>query len=155
MAFGGALVAAALGALLWLATCAHEERKPDPPAEGSGPTGTPRGSSAATPASSPAASSAPLPSGEPALMAELRAVVDSDPSRALALAAAAEQAAPASPLADERAWLKMRALVHLGRIGEARGEARRFFAEHPQSPYGERVARLTGAHPRPRPGPQP
>ncbi len=44
---------------------------------------------------------------------------------------------------------EMRALVRQNRISEARARARSFFAEHPASPLGPSVERLTGVHPRP------
>lgn len=52
---------------------------------------------------------------------------------------------PARP--DQAAFAEMRALVDEQRIGDARVRAERFFAEYPDSPYGERVERLTGVHP--------
>jgi len=41
----------------------------------------------------------------------------------------------------------MKALVHLGRIAAARDEATAFFEQHLESPWAERVERLTGVHP--------
>jgi hypothetical protein len=134
---------------------------PDSGAPGSGPppvavTGD---SGAAAPvvetedrAARPADSGAGL--AEEKLMALLRREVDPQPEVALGLAWQAEQRFPRGRRADERAWLKMRALVHLGRIAEARDEAARFFKRHPRSRYAGRVHRLTGMHPRPRPGPR-
>jgi len=86
-------------------------------------------------------------------MERLRRVVDRQPRRALALAREAERRFPRSRVGDERALLKMRALVHLGQIAPARDEAVLFFKRFPGSPLAARVQRLTGAHPRPRPGP--
>ncbi len=77
-------------------------------------------------------------------MERLRALVDADPAAALALARADERA----PSADERSFLAMRALVHLGRIAAARDEAAEFFQKYPESSWAERVERLTGVHPR-------
>lgn len=100
------------------------------------------------PASPLAASSAP-PDPETSLTGRLRAVVDADPGAALGLADEGERRFGDGPLADERSFLKMRALVHLGRIGDARSEAEAFFERFPESPLGERAYRLTGVHPRP------
>jgi len=94
------------------------------------------------------------PGSEEQLMVRLRQQTDPHPGAALALARLGEARFPSSRFADERAWLKMRALVHLGQIAPARDEAQLFFERFPHSPYGERVYRLTGVHPRPRPGPR-
>ena len=83
----------------------------------------------------------------------MRALFDAEPARALAAARADEARAPAAPHADERAYLVMRALVHLGRIAEAHDAAADFFIRYPGSDFAARVERLTGMHPRPRPGP--
>ncbi|HJL19504.1 MAG TPA: hypothetical protein RMH99_27830 [Sandaracinaceae bacterium LLY-WYZ-13_1] len=40
---------------------------------------------------------------------------------------------PSGSLSEERDALRIRALIELGRITEARDEAERFFAEHPRS----------------------
>jgi hypothetical protein len=82
-------------------------------------------------------------------MERLRALVDVDPIAALALARAEALRSPDAPVADERSFRAMQALVHLGQIAGARDEAASFFRQHPQSPWGERVERLTGVHPRP------
>lgn len=86
-------------------------------------------------------------------MSELRAEVDARPEAALALAEDGERRFPSGPYAEERAWLKMRALVHLGRIGIARDAASRFFEQHPDSPLARYVFRLTGVRPMPALGP--
>lgn len=80
-------------------------------------------------------------------MERLRAIVDSDPAAALTLAKEEAQRSPNSPVADERSFRTMQALVHLGQIGPARREATTFFEQHPESSWGERVERLTGVHP--------
>lgn len=108
----------------------------------------PRADSAAPRRGGPSRSVVPV-EGTP--MDRLRALVDVDPAAALALAREDERRAPDSPEGDERSFCAMQALVHLGRIAAARDEATDFFARHPESPWGARVERLTGAHPR---GPQ-
>jgi hypothetical protein len=80
-------------------------------------------------------------------MERLRAIVDSDPAAALALAREDAERSPNSPVADERSFRTMQALVHLGEIVPARGAATTFFEQHPESAWGERVERLTGVHP--------
>ena len=101
----------------------------------------------------PAAAAAPTPappaaSTEENLMERLRAAVDGEPTLALAIADQGDAAFPSGALADERSYLKMRALVHLGDIGKARTVAGEFFERHPESPYGRSVYRLTGMRPR-------
>jgi hypothetical protein len=142
-----ALAAAAI-ALLAGAACWLGGRGP-----AAGPV-APSAASASAPAPAPAAPAASVPAAPvpappvPAALARLRALVDSDPAQALALARADEADAPAAPYADERAFLALRALVHLNRITEAHDGAADFFARYPGSPFGARVERLTGMHPR-------
>jgi len=102
------------------------------------------------PAAPPAAPApaAPAADAEDALTAQLRATVDEQPQVALTIADQVDAAFPSGRYADERAWLRMRALVHLGDIGKARTIAGEFFERHPQSPYGPQVWRLTGMSPR-------
>jgi hypothetical protein len=88
---------------------------------------------------------------EEALMARLRALVETDAAAALEVARQAERSHPDGPLADERSYLTMRALVELGDIPGAREEAYLFYERHPGSPYAGQVQRLTGLHPVPGP----
>lgn len=126
------------------------------------PTGTPADSAATSmdsslgPDARGAADAAPAARAEDEdrLMTRLRQVVDRQPRRALALVREAERRFPRSRLGDERALLRMRALVHLGQIAPARDEAVLFFKRFPGSPLAPRVQQLTGTHPRPRPGPR-
>ncbi len=83
-------------------------------------------------------------------MARLRDEVDRNPALAIEIAREAERRYPQGRYADERAFLEMRALVHLNRISAARERAEEFFGRHRTSPFAERVHRLTGVHPRPR-----
>jgi hypothetical protein len=91
------------------------------------------------------------PPTEADLTARLREAAEAAPEAALELAREGEERFPDGALADERAFWKMRALVNRGRIARARDEAEVFFERHPASPHAERVHRLTGVHPRPRP----
>ncbi|HEX9049856.1 MAG TPA: hypothetical protein VF841_04920, partial [Anaeromyxobacter sp.] len=84
---------------------------------------------------------------------KLRAEVDTQPQAAVALAEDGERRFPSGPYAEERAWLRMRALVHLGEIGIARDAARRFYELYPDSPLARYVFRLTGMRPMPPLGP--
>lgn len=86
-------------------------------------------------------------------MVRLRAVVDASPEAAVALAEEGDRRFPSGPYGDERAFLRMRALVHLDRIGIARDAARQFYERHPDSPLAHSVFRLTGMRPLPPLGP--
>ena len=109
---------------------------------------------AATTTSSERVASRAVPrEAEQRAMVELRALVAAQPRRALVLVERLAARYPNSALADERALLKMWALVNLGEIARARDQARAFYARFPDSRYAARVARLTGYHRRPRPGP--
>jgi hypothetical protein len=116
-----------------------------PPAPVSAPAAPP-------PAEQAAPTAAPPPASEAELMAQLRDAVDADPARAVELAEDGERRFPDARVADERRFLKLRALVHLGDIPRARVEAEEFFEAHPDSPLGRDVYRLTGVRPRPTPG---
>ncbi|HEX7604821.1 MAG TPA: hypothetical protein VF316_24550 [Polyangiaceae bacterium] len=83
-------------------------------------------------------------------MARLREIADADPSLALELVGEGRRRFALGRYEDERAYLGMRALVDLGKIAQAREEASAFFEHHPDSPFAERVHRLTGVHPPPR-----
>ena len=145
-----------LGALsALLAAGAASEGSTAAPVAASVPATPPPAVEDAAPARSapPAAAAAPAPappaaSSEEHLMERLRAAVDGEPTLALAIADQGDAAFPSGALADERSYLKMRALVHLGDIGKARTVAGEFFERHPESPYGRFVYRLTGMRPR-------
>jgi hypothetical protein len=158
MSIGLAVVTAGLlASLLWIATCAHDRPelarvslRQDGPRS---PAATARSSGDGA-GRSPATTAEPAPASEEHLMARLRLAVDARPEAALALVQLGETRYATGRFAEERAWLKMRALVHRNEIAAARDEATLFFERHPRSPFGERVYRLTGVHPRPRPGPR-
>jgi hypothetical protein len=108
---------------------------------------------AAPPATPPAPTATAAPPARPAdpeeaITERLRATVDEQPQAALAVADQADAAFPTGRHADERAFLRMRALVHLGEIGKARTLAGEFLEHHPESPYARSVWRLTGMSPR-------
>jgi len=128
------------------APSASEERPPPPPVPSSPPPAAPAPPAAAVPVGVPAA-----PPSEEALLERLRALADSRPAAAVEAARDSERLHPGGRHADERSYLKMRALVHLGDISAAREEAYLFHERHPGSPYAERVQRLTGLHPPHRP----
>ncbi|HET8538656.1 MAG TPA: tetratricopeptide repeat protein [Anaeromyxobacter sp.] len=107
---------------------------------------------AAVPPAAPTATLRPAAS-EDELMDRLRADVDANPAAAVALAEEGERRWDAGRYGDERAFLRMRALVHLGDIANARDAARRFYERYPGSPHGRLVFRLTGMRPMPPIGP--
>ena len=88
-------------------------------------------------------------------MERVRAEVDARPEVAIALAEEGEVQFPSGRYSDERAYLRMRALVHQGEIAIARDAAREFFERHPDSSLGRLVFRLTGMRPPPVLGPRP
>jgi hypothetical protein len=91
---------------------------------------------------------------EPALMANLRARVKSEPATALSLADEGDRRFGESPFAEERRALAIRALVNLQRIGAARSRAYGFLGRYPEGPFSGEVAAMTGVHvtpSRPRP----
>jgi hypothetical protein len=88
-----------------------------------------------------------IESSDDMLMQKLRNTVDVNPTLALQLAQDGQNRFGESGFADERAFLRMRAQVNLRDIASARQNAEQFFRRYPQSPFAERVFRLTGMHP--------
>jgi hypothetical protein len=78
-----------------------------------------------------------------------RELLRSDPDRALALLDAADHARANGRLAEERAAMRVDALVFAQRIGEARDAADVYLARYPHGPQAQRIEMLTGVHPRP------
>jgi hypothetical protein len=98
----------------------------------------------------PAAHTAPRPiaDDEATATARARELLRSDPDRALALLDAADRARPGGRLAEERAAMRVDALVFAQRIGEARDAAEIYLARYPRGPQAQRIEMLTGVHPR-------
>ncbi len=119
----------------------------EPVSPRAGPAGG--GTIAAEPRATGPDASRVSPPGEEDLMARLRDEVDTRPALSLELAQEVERRFPGGRYSDERSFLKMRAMVHLGRIAAARDEAAEFFRRSPDSAYAKGVSRLTGMHPRP------
>jgi hypothetical protein len=76
---------------------------------------------------------------ELSLLARAQASLSSDPADALSLANEHERRFGAGALAQEREVIAIGALVHLGRVAEARARAARFHALYPTSAHGRRV----------------
>jgi hypothetical protein len=90
-----------------------------------------------------------LATDEARLMVKIRSVVKSKPEQALVLIDAADRAHPNGAFGEERAALKIDALVNAGRIGSARDFAEQYLRRYPSGQYGRHVESLTGVHPRP------
>jgi hypothetical protein len=106
-------------------------------------------SSAPTPAAPAQPPPHPQPIDERDAMDQIRARAHDDPDGALALIEVAEQAHPQSPFAEERAALRVDALVFARRIGVARDAAEEFLRRYPRGPRAQHIEMLTGVHPRP------
>jgi len=100
---------------------------------------------------SPAPSQGPDDRGEANTMARIRAAVGPRPDEALALIDSLdrEHRGARGPLAQERAALKVDALVAAQRIGIARDAAEEFMRQYPHSPRIAHLEALTGVHPHP------
>ena len=86
---------------------------------------------------------------EQALMERIRAVVQSNPPLAEALAREGRSRFPNGPEADERDALLVDALINQQRIGAARSETYYYFDHHPGGRFSNHLFVMTGAHPRP------
>jgi hypothetical protein len=79
---------------------------------------------------------------EARLLRGARAVLKSDPSRALALAGEHERRFATGQLVEEREVIAMTALVRLERVAEASSRWERFRARFPESVYAPRLSAL-------------
>jgi hypothetical protein len=86
---------------------------------------------------------------EQALMERIRAVVQSNPPLAEALAREGRSRFPNGPEADERDSLLVDALINQQRIGAARSETYYYFDHHPGGRFSNHLLIMTGVHPRP------
>jgi hypothetical protein len=116
----------------------------------------PEGAPLVPPASAPPSTAvAPGPSearddgDETRTMARIRDALRPDPTEALALIDAADREHPRGSFAEERAALRVDALVTQGRIGIARDAAEEFLRRYPDSKRAQHIEMLTGVHPRP------
>jgi hypothetical protein len=81
--------------------------------------------------------------------ARARDLLRSDPDGALAVLDTADHAHPDGRLAEQRAAMRVDALVFAQRIGQARDAAEVYLARYPQGPQAQRIEMLTGVHPHP------
>jgi hypothetical protein len=86
---------------------------------------------------------------EQALMERIRAVVQSNPPLAEALAREGRSRFPSGPEADERDALLVDALINQQRIGAARSETYYYFGHHPGGRFSNHLFIMTGVHPSP------
>ncbi|WP_437303419.1 hypothetical protein [Sorangium sp. So ce388] len=106
----------------------------------------PAPASAAAPESEAAADNDP----EARVLDRMRAALTSDPAEVLRLDDAASRELGDSPRAAERGQLRVRALVRMDRIGEARSFAEDLIERYPDDPAAKGAAAYMGIHPRPR-----
>ncbi|MBX3213286.1 MAG: hypothetical protein KF850_14720 [Labilithrix sp.] len=112
----------------------------------------PRVRSHAAASAEPVAAATARASDAPSLEDELAAVdqaraafVGRDPTLALARVESYRRRFPVGRFMDEADALEIQALVSLARSDEARVKAARFLAEHPDSPYAQRVRSAVNA----------
>jgi hypothetical protein len=120
------------------------------------PPATPRRAAEARPQPSVEPERAAAPPGrrdqvgdEEPVMARIRDVMRSNPDEALTLLDAADRAHPGDHFAEERAALRVDALVLARRIGVARDAAEEFLSRYPRSARALHIEMLTGVHPHP------
>ncbi|XYH94221.1 tetratricopeptide repeat protein [Sorangium sp. So ce1128] len=99
---------------------------------------------------SEAAPAAPDDDLEARVVDRMRAALTSDPEEVLRLDDAAARDFVDSPRAAERGLLRVRALVRLDRIGQARSLAEDLVERYPDDPSAKSAAAYMGIHPRPR-----
>ncbi|WP_437500373.1 hypothetical protein [Sorangium sp. So ce1099] len=107
------------------------------------------------PAAAPASAAAPESATadkdpEARVLDRMRAALTSDPEEVLRLDDAASRELGDSPRAAERGQLRVRALVRMDRIGEARSFAEDLVERYPDDPAAKSAAAYMGIHPRPR-----
>jgi hypothetical protein len=114
---------------------------PEPSAAAVPTVETPRPPSATT------ASSAAISPTDAVMAAEMHALEDSAPERALALAQRGQALWPEGPRAPEFAAAEVKCLYRLGRPSDGRGAAEAMVNKYPTSPWALEVEKQTGAHP--------
>ncbi len=79
--------------------------------------------------------------------AQMHALEDASPERALDLARKGQALWPAGPRAPEFAATEVKCLYRLGKPSEGRGAAEAMVNRYPSSPWALEVEKQTGAHP--------
>jgi hypothetical protein len=149
-----AIVALALGAAaLW-------RERPSPPSLPQAPTNETPTALPASPSPAPStvgpdpgaaapttnSATAPVLLDEPALMARLRWLRESDAALRVDLAREGNRRFPDTADAPERASILIHALATLGRSSEARGAAEEMVNHYPDSDWVQEIEHFTGAH---------
>jgi len=88
---------------------------------------------------------------EERILAQMRLALDADPNDLLQLDDNASREFPNGARAAERGYLRVRALVKLDRIGDARAAAESLIERYPTDPDARKAAAFMGVHPRPKP----
>lgn len=78
-------------------------------------------------------------------MAELRQKAHADPAAAAAMADEGQARFPHGLFWQDREAIAVEALMQRGQRDEARRRAGAFLVRHPESPFAERMRRVTGA----------
>jgi hypothetical protein len=131
----------------------HAERSPDAPAGTTAEVAQAVTESSASPR--PAATHAPEPArsapvaipNPDSLAAQMHALEDANPARALDLARQGQALWPTGPRAPEFAATEVKCLYRLGNPSEGRGAAEAMVNKYPTSPWALEVEKQTGAHP--------
>ncbi len=105
----------------------------------------------ARPSTPPPARPAPrtAPDDEATVTTRARDLLRSDPDGAIAVLDTADRAYPDGGLDEQRAAMRVDALVFTQRIGLARDAAEVYLARYPNGPQAQRIEMLTGVHPHP------
>lgn len=127
-----------------------ESTADDRPQQRAEPPADPPAPPPAAPAAPRASETPPDSDPEAHVIERMRAALESDPEEVLRLDDAASRDFGDSPRAAERGQLRVRALVRLDRIGEARSFAEDLIERYPDHPAAKSAAAYMGIHPRPR-----
>lgn len=119
--------------------------KPSPPTQA-----PPRAATATATAAAPSPQVEPNDDPEARLIEQMRAALQTNPEEVLRLDDAASRDLDDSTRAAERGLLRVRALVRLDRVGEARSLAEDLIERYPDDPSAKNAAAYMGVHPRPR-----
>jgi hypothetical protein len=147
---------AAIGAAMMVYMRGRGTSTPPPPPAAQ-PGSAPVPSSAAPRLAAPEVPVAPVDAGSVAsnrpshpsegrFMRLIRALVESDPARAEALARQARALYPDGAEADERDALLVDALINQQKIGAARSETHYYFDHHPNGRFADHLSVMTGVH---------
>jgi type IV secretory pathway VirB10-like protein len=126
------------------------KRQVQPPAAEAGPLQTPPAQAVLEEPAEPTppnrvTKEAPSPAAEAKLLLDARRSLRDDPARALELANKHRREFKRGPLAEEREYLAIQALVALGRQREAQKRASKFVSSFPSSPHRKTVEKTANS----------